>query len=103
MKFNTVCVLLVGALFVCAVGTVWLSTSYILSVRQLHRIDAQAIDINAKLAAAQSLANQSIEYSRRNPAIDPLLQQFNLKPRPQATAPAQQPQPTQPAAPRPAR
>jgi hypothetical protein len=47
-------------------------------------------------AAMQSLANDAVDYGRRNPAIDPLLNQFDLKPRPAAP-------PATPPAPRPAR
>jgi hypothetical protein len=43
----------------------------------------------------QSLANDAIEYSRRNPSIDPLLQKFELKPvsagQPAAGQPATRP------------
>ena len=32
-------------------------------------------------SAMQAIANDAVEYSRRNPAIDPLLVQFELKQR----------------------
>jgi hypothetical protein len=110
MKFNAVSIVLVGVLFFGAVVTIWLSLSYILCIRQIYRLDAQTITINNTLVAAQSLANQAIEYSKRNPAIDPILLQFDLKPRQPAAKPGpqqqqpqspQQQQPAPPAEPRP--
>jgi hypothetical protein len=51
--------------------------------------------MSTRLNAAQSLANEAIEYSKRNPAIDPILFQFELKARPVSTSAA--PGPTAPA------
>ena len=36
----------------------------------------------------QALANDAVEYSKRNPSIDPLLFQFEIKQKPTAAAPA---------------
>ncbi|HXJ73265.1 MAG TPA: hypothetical protein VNM37_10440, partial [Candidatus Dormibacteraeota bacterium] len=49
-------------------------------------------------AAVQSLANEAIDYSRRNPAIEPLLKQFEVipgrpAPAPSAASPAPAPRP----------
>jgi hypothetical protein len=51
--------------------------------------------ITRTTSAVQALANDAIEYSRRAPAIDPILQQFELKPRP-APEPAPNPSRTTP-------
>jgi len=38
------------------------------------------VEMNTRLNFAQALLNDTLEYSKRNPAIDPLLQSMNLKP-----------------------
>ena len=81
MKNNTLGSLLVGILFVCAVLTTWASVRYFFSLREAQRLQAQTIAINNTRNATQALANEAVEYSKRNPAIDPILQQFEIKPK----------------------
>jgi hypothetical protein len=87
MKNNTLGSLLVGALFVCAALTGWASLRHYFSLKEAQRLQARAIAINNTRNATQALANEAMEYSKRNPAIDPILQQFEIKPKP-TNAPA---------------
>lgn len=86
MRSNPLGAILVTLLFMCAVGTTWLSIRYVTATRELQRLQGEAAMINNALTAAQMLANEAIEYSKRNPAIDPILQQYEFKPKP-GTAP----------------
>jgi hypothetical protein len=70
---------------------VWVSFNYYFSWRELQKLQATALDMSTKLNAAQSLAAEAVEYSKRNPAIDPILVQFELKPKPGAVSPAPAP------------
>ena len=79
---------LTGALVLGSVGTAWISMSYYSSVGELQRLQAQYGAINNARTAAQALANDAVEYSKRNPSIDPLLFQFEIKQKPTAAAPA---------------
>ena len=73
--------LLVGALCLSAILTLWYAWDHYSSVRELEKLYArQAAIVNVR-AAANSLANEAIEYSRTNPAIDAILFKFDLKPR----------------------
>jgi hypothetical protein len=81
---------LVGILFACALFTAWISVRYFFSVREAQGLQAQAIFINNTRNAVQGLANDAVEYSKRNSAIDPILQQFDIKLRP-TNAPASAP------------
>ena len=82
-------VALVTALFLSALATCWFAVWWFLGARELQALEFQYQSMNQISAAVQSLANDAMEFSRRNPAIDPLLQQFDLKPKPvSATAPA---------------
>ena len=80
---------LATTLFVCAVLTAWLSVRYFFSVRELQRLQQQYAFINNTRSTVQALAQEAVEYGKRNPAIEPILQQFDLKPKaPGSGAPA---------------
>ena len=82
---DTVGLLLVGALGLSALLALWVSVLHLQYVRELQDLVAQQVAINNLRNAAQSLANEAIDYSRRNPAIDSVLFQFDLKSRPGAS------------------
>ena len=90
MKSNLLCTLSLGVFLVCAVYTIWLSFIYFISVQQLQALQDKYVRVEQTRNALSSLANEALEYSKKNPAIDPILQQFDLKPKPGSTnAPAQ--------------
>ena len=93
MKQNQLGAWLAGALLLCAGLTPWLSVRYYFSVGELQRLQAQYLAINNARAAAQALANDAVEYSKRNSAIDPLLFQFEIKQKPAPTPPPANPAP----------
>jgi hypothetical protein len=96
IKSNPLAVVLVTALFLSALASSWFSVWWFLGARELQSLEYQFQSMSQISAAMQSLANDAVDYGRRNPAIDPLLNQFDLKPRPAAP-------PATPPAPRPAR
>lgn len=99
IKSNPLAVVLVSALFISALASCWFSLWWFFGTRELQAIEFQNQSLVRVSQAMQSLANDAVEYGRKNPAIDPVLYQFELKPR---TAPATgQPAPTP--APRPTR
>ena len=81
MKLNFLALFLVGVFAACAVGVAWLSLVYFFSMKDFTRLNIRAVSINNTRTAVQSLANEAVEYSRRNPAIDPLLERFDVKAR----------------------
>lgn len=87
IKSNPLAVVLVTALFLSALASSWFSLWWFLGARELQSIEYQHQSLIRISTAMQSLANDAMEYSRRNPAIDPVLLQFDLKSR-QATPPA---------------
>ena len=78
---DTVGLLLVGALCLSAILTLWYAWDHYSSVRELQQLYARQVAIGNTRTAANSLANDAIEYSRTNPAIDAILFKFDLKPR----------------------
>ena len=49
--------------------------------RQLQRLQAQTALVNRNRAVVQSLVSEVMEYSKKNPAVDPILQSMGLKPK----------------------
>jgi hypothetical protein len=92
MKNESFAAFLVGVLSVCAVAGLVLSANYYFSTSTLRRLQPQAIACQARLNLAQALLNDTLEYSKRNPAVEPLLRSLNLKtnavPAPAALKPA---------------
>jgi hypothetical protein len=88
MKSNAVTNLLVGLVVLTVVATTSLALYYVRSVQNLNTLQLQTAIINRNRALANSLVAETVEYSKRNPAIDPILQSIGAKPR--AGAPASQ-------------
>ncbi len=78
MRNNSLAAALVGVLLVCGLFTTWISVRYYFSLKELQRLQAQVAYINTVRKAALDLAGESLEYSKRQPAIVPLLQQFQI-------------------------
>jgi hypothetical protein len=77
---DTVGILLVGALWLSAILAIWVSLDHLYRVNALQDLASRQAGLSHLNAAAQSLATEAIDYSKKNPAIDPILQQFDLKP-----------------------
>src|SRR5262245_58103283 len=92
IKSNPLAVALVTALFLSALASSWFSIWWYQGASEWQSLEYQFQSISQISAAMQSLANDAVDYGRRNPAIDPLLNQFDLKPR-AAAPPATQPPP----------
>jgi len=93
MKSNALASLLTGAIIVCALITGFFFLRYYLALKELQRLQGQYVFMNNARNAAQSLANEAMEYSKRNPSIDPILYQYAIKERSATNAPAPAPAP----------
>jgi hypothetical protein len=79
MKNNSLAVLLVGILGLSVVATAALSFTYVRSTRKLLFLSAHADRIKQSLAIMRSLASDSVEYSKREPAMEPILESVGIK------------------------
>ena len=86
MKNNALAAVLVVALFALGLCACFQSLRYFFTLRRLAALQNQVNQVNFRLNVAQALVNESVEYSKRNPAIDPILLQFHFK-APPATNP----------------
>jgi hypothetical protein len=85
MKRDSLAAILVGLSCASAVLAMALALLWLSSMREMEDLQGQAAVVNNRRAAAQALVNDAVLYSREHPAMEALLQEFNLR---QASTPA---------------
>ncbi|MDB6125634.1 MAG: hypothetical protein JWQ71_4627 [Pedosphaera sp.] len=88
MRNNQFAVVLASLLLFSTLITAFLIARYTLSVRKLQTYAPSAAQVAQSRSLVQSLINDTIEYSKRNPDVIPLLQQVGLPVGNKATVPA---------------
>jgi len=91
MKNNPLSAILIGALTLSALASVVLCWVYISNTRELRRLETQTAFINNNRAVINALLNDTIEYSKRNAAMVPVLESVGWKSGNSAAAPAAKP------------
>ena len=81
MRKSALTNLLVGLAALSVVATAGLASYYVRSVQKLNRLQFQVAVINRNRSLVNALANEAMEYSKRNPAIDPVLQSVGIRPK----------------------
>jgi hypothetical protein len=81
MKIRYAAAVLAGFLLLSSIMTAGLCTWLVWSSRQNMVVQAEVARLNALGGAIRALLMDSIEYSKRNPAMLPLLQSWNVLPR----------------------
>jgi hypothetical protein len=84
MQKDPLIALLVGALCVCALFTAFETVGFEMHVRQLRQLEFTKLQLQNSQSVANGLMNDAVEYGKRNPSINPIIQTA-LRP---ATAPA---------------
>ncbi len=59
---------------------VFLSVVFEVHVRKLRRLQPQVANIQNLQNIVNAMANEALEYSKHNPAIDPILEPVGVKP-----------------------
>jgi hypothetical protein len=86
MKKSPLATVLLVILTVSALLSVVQCWMYISAARELRMLQTQAAMVNNNQALINALAAETFEYSKKNPAIDPILEAAGIKPK--AGAPA---------------
>ena len=89
--------MLVYLLFLLALLACWMAWKYHITTQKAYQLTIRYQGVLDTKDAMPKLVNETLEYSRTNLDIHPLLRQFNLQPRQPVAPPPAQP------APRPAR
>jgi hypothetical protein len=84
MKKSPLPSVLLGILAVSSFCSVFLCWSYVGATREFRRLNSQIVFINTRTQVITSLVNDCLEYSKKNPAINPILEMIGAKPRPGA-------------------
>ena len=79
---NLLPLVLVGLLFISAIISAVCAVLHMRGSSELRNLQLQAAMVEQKRALTRGLATDAMEYSKRNPAIDPILQSVRLKPTP---------------------
>ena len=88
MKNNTLAVTFLGMLLVSTLFTAVLTYRYISSLRKLRGLQPAIVQINYNRNFMQALANETVEYSKKYPGLEPVLQTVRPKNPTGASAPA---------------
>jgi hypothetical protein len=103
IRTNPLATALVSMLFILSLVCCWCAAWWFFGARELQVMRLQYQFMNKITSTVQGLANEAMDYSRRNPSIDPILQQFEIKPRtagaPAGTPPTGTPPPATPGSP----
>lgn len=86
MKNSPFNAIFVAAVVVSSLWSIWLCYTLISRTRDLRLLQAQANVVNYQQAFVANLAGEAVEYSKKNPAIDPLLESLGIKQRSNAAA-----------------
>lgn len=81
MNRDPITVLLAAALLVSVTATAGLCYWYLQCVREHQQAQEEVARINRNKALIQALATESLEYSRKNPALTPILQSLGIRSR----------------------
>jgi 6-phosphofructokinase len=81
MKSDPLTGTLVGVLAVSVLLSGYYFYSYVAKTREIRQSQMMLMNINARRQAMNALVMDVLEYSKKNPAIDPLLEASGLKPK----------------------
>lgn len=87
MKNSPLITILLVAVCLTALLVGGLAMAYETHFRSLRRLQPQIVNAQSMQNLVNAVANDAMEYSKHNPAIDPILQTVNLKPGGPAPAP----------------
>jgi hypothetical protein len=79
IKTNPLGVLLTIIFLVTGSATAGLFFTYVQAAKKLQPLRTEVIVINRNQAALQGLVSEAVEYSRRDPAIEPLLTSMGIR------------------------
>ena len=88
MKNSPITTVLLVALAVLSIWSAISCFKLISRSIEMRRIQTEVGRINARQTLIGSLVNEAVEYSKKNPAIDPLLESIGAKPGHTNAAPA---------------
>ena len=87
MRKSPLPTILLVVMLVSSLASLWYCWRYITSIRELKQLQSQAAFVQNNQAVINTLVGELLEYSKKNPAIDPILESIGAK-APKAGTPA---------------
>lgn len=91
MRNSSSTTILLVLLVISALLSIGLFWGFISKEKELRDLRVRAATINNTRTVVSLLGNEAVEYSKKNPSIDPILEAAGLKPPKSAPAPASKP------------
>ena len=91
MRNSSSTTVLLGLLVISALLSIGLFWLVIAKERELRDLRTGAAQVNYWRTLIPALANDAVEYSKKNPAIDPILEAAGVKPPKTAAVPTAKP------------
>lgn len=95
IKTTTITASLGALVMVSVIGSTSLCFRYVRSLNAVLTLQPEALRLQGQVGLIdrnrnimRAMVADAVEYSKRNPAIDPILLKFDVKPKPSAPAPA---------------
>lgn len=88
MKKNPIGAILVVGLGFFSVLSIVLAVWYVVEAQEAERFRSEIVRMNNTVNLVKAFANETVLYSRTNPVIVPILQQYGLRRPPPTNAPA---------------
>lgn len=79
MKNSPFNAILLAAVVVSSLWSIWLCYTLISRTREVRALQAEANVVNYQQAVLNNLVGEAVEYGKKNPAIDPLLESLGVK------------------------
>ncbi|MEP6662097.1 MAG: hypothetical protein ABJC04_00410 [Verrucomicrobiota bacterium] len=76
---NTVIFVLAGLVVFCCILSTSFAFVFVKASKDLRVLQGRAASVESNRNFVRSIAVEAVEYSKRNPAIDPILQAARLK------------------------
>ena len=86
MKMSPLTTILLVLVAFAAFASLGLCWACVKNISELNRLQVQEAMVLNNRAVINSLANDALEYSKRNPSLDPILESAKVKPPSQTPA-----------------
>ena len=88
MKTNGTTTIINWALAVAVVALAIFAVQYFFKTREVRNLQSKIVEYQNKQQFLNNLIAECVEYSKRNAAIDPILEANNIKPKAAGTKPS---------------
>jgi hypothetical protein len=86
MKNSSLPAILLGVFGITTIAAAVLCVMYVKNIKQIRSIQSQVAIIQYNSARIQAIVGEAVEYSKKDPSIEPILESVGFKPKAQTPA-----------------